>query len=32
MAKLKNVSLVASLTSDTECRHELCAKSEKIQG
>ncbi|WP_425304294.1 hypothetical protein [Brevibacillus laterosporus] len=24
--------MVASLTSDTECRHELCAKSEKIQG
>ncbi|WP_418904906.1 hypothetical protein [Brevibacillus laterosporus] len=24
--------MVASLTSDTECRHELYAKSEKIQG
>ncbi|WP_437438399.1 hypothetical protein [Brevibacillus laterosporus] len=24
--------MVASLTSDTKCRHELCAKSEKIQG
>ncbi|MBG9775845.1 DUF7667 family protein [Brevibacillus laterosporus] len=32
IAKLKNLSLVASLTSDTEWQHELCAKLEKIQG
>ncbi|WP_420913375.1 DUF7667 family protein [Brevibacillus laterosporus] len=31
IAKLKNLSLVVSLTNDTECQHELCAKLEKIQ-
>ncbi|QDX91759.1 hypothetical protein EEL30_04860 [Brevibacillus laterosporus] len=31
LAKLKNLSLVASLTNDTEWQHELCAKLEKIK-
>ncbi|WP_438769223.1 DUF7667 family protein [Brevibacillus sp. JB24b] len=31
IAKLKNLSLVASLTNDKEWQHELCAKLEKIQ-
>ncbi|MCR8987999.1 hypothetical protein ABE137_11470 [Brevibacillus laterosporus] len=32
IAKLKNLSLVASLTNDTGWQHELCSKLEKIKG
>ncbi|MBG9789197.1 DUF7667 family protein [Brevibacillus laterosporus] len=32
IAKLKNLSLNASLTNDTEWQHERCARIEKIQG
>lgn len=31
IAKLKNLSLIVSLTNDAEWQHELCAKIEKIQ-
>ncbi|TPG89699.1 hypothetical protein EEL32_06235 [Brevibacillus laterosporus] len=32
IAKLKNLSLIASLTKDIEWQHELYARLEKIQG
>lgn len=32
IAKLKNLSLFASMTGDTDWQHELCAKIDKIQG
>ncbi|WP_019123732.1 DUF7667 family protein [Brevibacillus massiliensis] len=30
IAKLKNLSLLAHMTNDTEWQHELCAKLEKL--
>jgi len=32
IAKLKNMSLLASMTNDVEWQHELCAKLEKLTG
>ncbi|QDX95863.1 hypothetical protein EEL30_22710 [Brevibacillus laterosporus] len=32
VAKLKNLSVIASVTKDIEWQHELCARLEKIQG
>ncbi|WP_420913743.1 DUF7667 family protein [Brevibacillus laterosporus] len=32
IAKLKKLSLIASMTNDTEWQHELCARIEKIEG
>jgi hypothetical protein len=32
IAKLKNLSLLAHMTNDTEWQHELCAKLEKLTG
>ncbi|QDX95473.1 hypothetical protein EEL31_13300 [Brevibacillus laterosporus] len=32
VAKLKNLSLIASLTNDAEWQHELCSMIEKIEG
>lgn len=31
LSKLKNLSLVASMTDDTEWQHEICAKIEKVK-
>ncbi|MED1789211.1 hypothetical protein P4V47_17265 [Brevibacillus laterosporus] len=31
IAKLKNLSLIASLTNDTDWQHELCSRIEKIE-
>ncbi|MBO8165098.1 MAG: hypothetical protein H0Z34_15555 [Brevibacillus sp.] len=32
IAKLKNLSLVASMTNDVKWQHELCAKLERLMG
>ncbi|WP_420885172.1 MULTISPECIES: DUF7667 family protein [Anoxybacillaceae] len=32
IAKLKNLSLLASMTGDVEWQHELCARLEKLSG
>ncbi|ATO48415.1 hypothetical protein P4V86_01955 [Brevibacillus laterosporus] len=32
IAKLKNLSLIASMTNDTDWQHELCSRIEKIEG
>ncbi|MGG1442681.1 hypothetical protein ABE354_11670 [Brevibacillus laterosporus] len=32
IAKLKSLSLIASMTSDTDWQHELCARIEKKEG
>ncbi|QOS99840.1 hypothetical protein JNUCC42_03460 [Brevibacterium sp. JNUCC-42] len=31
IAKLKNLSLIASMTNDTDGQHELCSRIEKIE-
>ncbi|MDF9411007.1 hypothetical protein E1B06_04635 [Brevibacillus laterosporus] len=32
IAKLKNLSLIASMTNDIDWQHELCSRIEKIEG
>ncbi|MCG7316393.1 DUF7667 family protein [Brevibacillus laterosporus] len=32
IAKLKNLSFIASMTNDMYWQHELCSKKEKIEG
>lgn len=32
LAKLKNLSLMASMTNDHDWQHEICAEIEKIEG
>ncbi|WP_429830119.1 DUF7667 family protein [Brevibacillus laterosporus] len=32
IAKLKNLSLIARMTNDTDWQHELCSRIEKIEG
>ncbi|PPB10931.1 DUF7667 family protein [Brevibacillus laterosporus] len=32
IAKLKNLSLIASMTNDADWQHELCSRIEKIEG
>lgn len=32
LAKLKNLSLMASMTDDTDWQHAVCAEIEKVQG
>ena len=32
IAKLKNMSLLASMTNDVEWQHELCSRLEKLRG